>query len=106
MAEQMNSEGYFTEVRKQLLLHFTGIANGQKVVAEDKTRMEGFMRAGVVLDITSFQELQKIVEEIHQKVFGESIAARRSRKSSRLPEVRVDYGQYDSPSITRMKKRK
>ncbi len=102
MADQIDTTFYLNKIRKELEMHFTGILNEQKPAIETKSRLEGFMRAGVVLGITSNNELKGLMEEIHLNIFGESIAERKARKKAHWPEISVDYGQFETPSYLRM----
>ena len=99
----MSTEVYLTEIRDQLRIYFLGIKNGQDPALPTKYQLEGFMRAGVILGITSNADLQKMMEEIHQQVFNESIEGRKLRKSGRYSELNVNYAQYESPAISRVK---
>lgn len=97
----MNKKQFYTEVRDQFNLICINISNGQKASVQEKSRLEGFMRAGVVLGVTTNPELQQLLEDVHYRVFGESIEERKVRHNKQFPEDMIDYGQYESPAISR-----
>lgn len=59
------------------------------------------MQAGVFLGIATNTELNELMEEIHQSVFGESIAERRQSRTGKYQEDAVDYDQYEPPTFLR-----
>jgi len=53
---------------------------GLKISDADKYRCEGFMQAGVELDIVTDEEIQALIKTVHESVYGESILARRGKE--------------------------
>ena len=98
----MDKERYLKEIRDQYHLVCISLKNGGNLAEIEKGRFEGFMRAGLVLGVVTNKELQQVLEEIHFKVFGKSIAERRNERKTWAPEDAVDYGRYDSPAIGRV----
>ncbi len=99
----MNKNRFLEEVREQLQLIFLGISTGQKPSLRDKSRLEGFMRAGAVLGATTNRELRDLMESVHMKVFGESIDERKAHRRIQLPNDDIDYEKYERPAIERVK---
>lgn len=100
--ECMNKELFMIEVKRQLRNIFDATATGHMSAMENKYRCEGFMKAGVVLGVTSNQELAAIMEAVHYEVYGESISERKHKEHSLWEGSTVDYGRYDSPSYERV----
>jgi hypothetical protein len=98
----MQKDQFLDEVRHHLHLIFLGIAEQHRPEPLEKARLEGFMRAGVFLGVTSNTELQALMEEIHFEVFGETIAERALQRKGHPGPDQIDYGQYDSPAIERV----
>lgn len=59
------------------------------------------MQAGVFLGIATNKELSELMEDVHQSVFGESIAERRQRRSEKYHADDIDYDQYEPPTFLR-----
>lgn len=68
-----------------------------------KHRIEGFMLAGIRLELTEEDELHQMMEDIHLKVFGLTISERRLKelKGDAEPE---DWAYYDTPITQRKPK--
>lgn len=73
-------EKFIAELRQQLQETFTAAKAGQKVSAEDKYRCEGFMQAGVTLELVTDEEISKLINEVHIEVYGQSIVEKRLAK--------------------------
>jgi transcriptional regulator NrdR family protein len=74
----MMKEKFLTALRKQLHEAFTAAKSGMKVSAEDKYRCEGFMQAGIEMEVVTDDEVAKLINSVHISVYGQSIAERRS----------------------------
>ena len=101
----MNKEMYFSEIKGRYELMCIALKNGNDISASEKGRFEGFMQAGLLLRVTTKNELQQLLESIHFKVFGKSIAERNQGHSNWFSEDEVDYEAYDRPSIERFSDR-
>ena len=99
----MERERYLQEIRQQYHLVCIDLKNGKSLPEIEKGRFEGFMRAGLLLGVVTQAELQQLLEDIHFKVFGKSIAERRSERNNRFTNDEIDYGQFESPAIERIK---
>nr|CAA6812189.1 MAG: Unknown protein [uncultured Thiotrichaceae bacterium] len=73
-------EKFLHALREQLRETFMAAKSGLKVSAEDKYRCEGFMQAGVELDIVTDDEVALLINSVHISVYGQSIAERRSQE--------------------------
>ncbi len=71
----------FISILEQQLFETMNTAKaGLKISDEDKYRCEGFMQAGVELELVSDKEIQALIRSVHESVYGESIIARRSKE--------------------------
>ena len=63
--------------------------------------MDGFIAAGILIDLISKQELQKIIDEEHMTAFGMTRSERRERLKFQSKGAEVDWDIYDIPTIQR-----
>lgn len=73
-------EKFLNALREQLRDAFSAAKSGLKVSAEDKYRCEGFMQAGVELELVTDEEVAELIHSVHVSVYGQSIAERRSQE--------------------------
>ena len=71
---------FLKNLEAQLRETMTAARAGAKIAAADKHRCEGFMQAGVELDLVTDEEIQELIKAVHQSVYGESIVARRGKE--------------------------
>ncbi|NCP64644.1 MAG: hypothetical protein GW763_00375 [Paraglaciecola sp.] len=70
--------------------------------AVKKHRAEGFMQAGIVLEIFTAEEIKHIIDALHLEVFGETKAQRQARNSEYEALKLSDPDKYfDEPAIIR-----
>ena len=76
------------------------------------SKLDGFIEAGLLLQVANRTELQKHIDEIHLHVFGETREARRERKKSLAqspdsedPANQPDWSELDSPAYERKSQR-
>jgi hypothetical protein len=69
---------------------------------KQKYRTEGILHAARLMDIATADEINKMIETEHQKVFGESVEKRLARKSklAKLKDISLD-DYFDIPAIER-----
>ena len=96
-----NPQPFLDEVSRRLTALFRANQQGVKPSPQERHRLEGFMQAGVFMELTSNQELSELMERIHQQVFGLSIAERRQQQQSRWPEEEIDFSRYEQPAYQR-----
>lgn len=71
-------EKFLSALRLQLRDAFLAAKAGAKISAEDKYRCEGYMQAGIELELVTDEEVAKLINSVHISVYGQSIAERRS----------------------------
>ena len=70
---------------------------------EQSAMATGFIKAGLLLEVVSKDEVEKVIDASHFHAFGESRADRRARRKSKTEEINedVDWSLFDSPSVLR-----
>ena len=99
----MDKEQFFSEVRNQYHLVCVNIKNGNGPSELEKGRFEGFMRAGIMLGVTNKRELEQLLEDVHYKVFNQSIAERKTNRGPGFTDDDIDYGEFERPAIERVR---
>lgn len=76
------------------------------------SKLDGFIDAGLLLQVANRTEIQRHIDEIHFQVFGETREARRERKKSLLKSSdsedsanQPDWSELDSPAYERNSKK-
>lgn len=70
---------------------------------ESSALAAGYIKAGLLIEIVSRDEIEKVIEDCHFNSFGESKAERRARRLSKSDESHkdIDWSIFDSPSTLR-----
>ena len=71
---------FLKNLEAQLRETMTAARAGAKIADADKYRCEGFMQAGVELDLVTDEEIQELIKAVHVSVYGETIVARRGKE--------------------------
>lgn len=69
-------------------------------------KVEGFIDAGLLINVATRDEMQAVIDRCHYEQFGESRAERRQRTDNsegEIPNI-VNWDIFDSPSYERKKK--
>lgn len=66
-------------------------------------RIAGFIEAGLLLEVTTAERLQALTDETHLRIFGETLAERKTRAKLGHKD-RVDWSVYDAPPASRKAK--
>lgn len=96
----MDRNEFLKAVSSRLTHHFKASKEGYKDSAE-RHRMEGFMQAGIFMQITTLSEMNKLMEEIHFEVFDKTIEQRKQEQDQQWQEEGIDYSAYEVPTYTR-----
>lgn len=76
-----------------------------------ESKLNGFIQAGLLIEVVTGDEMQQLIDDCHFSVFGESRSDRRERLNSENSALgRVgdedsdipDWDSYDSPAIDRV----
>ena len=92
---------FINEVKHRLKTIFNSSKEGYRVLSVEKHRVEGFMQAGVFLDLISNEELYDVMQEVHMSVFDMSIEERQKINEIKWNDEQIDYGGYEIPSFLR-----
>ena len=80
-----------------------------------EAKLDGFIQAGLLIEVVTRDEMQQVIDDCHFLVFGESRSDRRERLNSENTALgRVedenpespDWDSYDTPAIDRVPKRR
>jgi hypothetical protein len=74
MAE-LNQAVFLAEIDKRLELIFKRYADGEDVATGQRLRLEGFIQAGLVLDIVAVEQVLAALDTVHQRIFNEPFGA-------------------------------
>ena len=97
----MDNSDYFAEISNHLTKLFKASKEGYKIPDIDRHRLEGFIHAGIFLNITTRGEMTNLMEQAHYAVFGKTIEERRSDKTISWSDIEIDYVKFDSPTFLR-----
>ena len=97
----MDKSDYLAEINSQLNKIFRASREGYKIPDIDRHRLEGFMRAGIFMKITTPAEMSELLEDVHYAIFGKTIRERKSEKLATWSDYEIDYGQFDQPTYLR-----
>lgn len=66
-------------------------------------KLDGFVQAGLLLDVAKRDEVQSAIDRVHFEVFDETREARRQRRMSEISdnELRPQWDDFDSPAYER-----
>lgn len=92
---------FLSEVEARLLRLFSASKSGYRLSSQERHRLEGFMQAGVFLNLTDNAALEALMEQCHQAVFNKSIAERRAENPLNASYERIDYSPYEQPAYIR-----
>ena len=87
---------------KELLQLFYGTKDLNSAYRKKlESKVDGFIAAGMLIDIISKQELQKIIDAEHMNAFGMTREERREKLKFKSNGPEVDWDIYDIPTIHR-----
>ena len=95
------ADEYMGEVSNRLSKIFRASKAGYKVPDAERHRLEGFIQAGIYLELATNPELKELMEQVYFSVFGKSISQRHKENLVSWPEVLIEYDQYDQPTFER-----
>ena len=95
------ADEYMGEVSNRLSKIFRASKAGYKVPDAERHRLEGFIQAGIYLEIVTNSEMKETMEQVHFSVFGKTIKQRHKEKPVAWPEVVFEYDRYDQPTRVR-----
>lgn len=102
----MHKQMYLSELAAQFKQIFTLSKAGNDNSIE-RYRAQGFIQAGELLQLCSRDDVQHIMQQMHQDVFGCSVEQRSNNNASKAQRQQAlstgDYDYFDEPAINRQK---
>ena len=110
----MNTDDFLEAVSQLLRMRFKAVKSGYKTSEAGRCRLQGFMHAGVFMNLVSTRELSHLIASVHLEVLGQTVSERKSTSENRekfdirtlLNAQTIDYDIYDSPAFERIKANK
>lgn len=93
----MDRESYLEEIKKRFTKLFIASKGGRKISDTERHRLQGFMQAGVFLQIASNSELNSLMQEVYFAVNGQTIAEKRNELPKIWTNDGMDFSKYDVP---------
>jgi hypothetical protein len=92
----------YLEQAKEHLVKLYGIENVKSQVYHQlKSRLDGFIEAGLVVGIVDNRELQNLIDAAHINAFGMTRKQRQAESKLDMRDTKVNWGIYDTPTIHR-----
>jgi hypothetical protein len=87
---------------KELLQFFYGTKDLNSAYRKKlESKIDGFIAAGILIDLISKPELQAIIDTEHMSAFGMTRDERREKLKFQSKGVAIDWDIYDIPTIHR-----
>ena len=87
---------------KELLQLFYGTKDLNSAYRKKlESKVDGFIAAGILIDMISKQDLQKVIDEEHMAAFGMTRTERREKLKFESKGPEIDWDIYDIPTIHR-----
>ncbi len=95
-------ELFLITLKQQFTDIYTTSKAGQDT-SELRLRAQGFVHAGEILELCSRTEVQQLLEQVHQVVFGCSTLQRKPKEFDRRQQALKlgDYDYFDEPAFNR-----
>ena len=100
--DNQTQKSKYTTGIKELLQLFYGTQDLNSAYRKKlESKVDGFIAAGMLIDIISKQELQKIIDAEHMSAFGMTRDERREKLKFQSKGAAIDWDIYDIPTIHR-----
>ena len=97
----MNKERFITEVTNRLTKLFRASKEGYKVSEAERHRLEGFIHAGIFMQVVTSNEMSLLLGNLHYSILGNTIQGRKSEKTASWSDFDINYDNFDSPTFLR-----
>lgn len=102
----LDKQSYISELAAQFKQIFILSKAGSDNSVE-RYRAQGFIQAGELLQLCSRDDVQHIMQQMHQHVFGCSVEQRSNNNANKARRQKAlnagDYDYFDEPAINRQK---
>lgn len=75
-----------------------------KAIPRERQRLERFIQTGIFVGLATNTEINILMNNIHQYIFGETIKERKENEYSLWQDEEIDYSQDEQPSFDAMLK--
>lgn len=93
------SEQYLVELERRIRQMCRASKEGYKATPTERHRLEGFIQAGVFMNLTTNADTRSLLEQIYQEVFDRPMAS--DTEAPRWDAPTPDYELYDKPTYLR-----
>lgn len=93
------SEQYLVELQRRIKQMCRASKEGYKATPTERHRLEGFIQAGVFMELTTNSDARALLEQIYQETFGRPMSA--DSEAPRWDAPTPDYDLYDKPTYLR-----
>lgn len=102
----MTSQALFFQSLEQQFHTIFSLRKDGKDNQQAKLRAQGFIHAGELLQLCQREQVQHLMEQVHQNVFGFSLAERDFSETSRRQQAIAegDYDYFEQPAWGRYRK--
>jgi len=100
---QYKSIKFKQSVRELIREYYSAGDDASEHTKKLKYKIEGFFEAGLLVDATTKEDIQFIVDEEHMAAFGMTRLQRRAEKKTNKDFDSIDWSIYDEPAIGRKK---
>ena len=103
LSEQLKKELYLESIRKRarhLYVYGESHPDEKDLIAH---KLDGFLEAGLLLQIFNKDQLQQVIDEEHVTIFGMSRKERvKKRQQEGISPASADWSAYDAPATERV----
>lgn len=97
----MHRETFLKEVERRFTQLFKVSKSGHPIPPAERHRLQGFMQAGVFMELCNRSELNEIMERTHLEIFRKTIEQRKVDAPVSWIYQETDYSFYDTPAYER-----
>lgn len=94
----VDKKKYLTSLRAMMESYYSILKDVGEVPVRFDGILEGYIKIGLLLEITSSDELDEIIQESHYKIFGMSIEERKKKYKTKM---KIDENDFDIPTFIR-----
>lgn len=97
----MNKEPFMKEVERRFIQLFKVSKSGHPIPPVERHRLQGFMQAGVFMELCNRSELNEVMERTHLEIFRKTIEQRKVDAPISWIYEETDYSPYETPAYER-----
>jgi len=97
----VQKQNFLDEVEVRLTRLFSASRDGYKLPDEERHRLEGFMQAGIFIQLVTRAEMSQLMDSVHVTIFGKTMSVRKAENTASWPDTVIDYSAYEQPVFER-----